>query len=119
MAKMSPTQRTLADLRSHGAVVGVVEHWNQFAKRRVDLFGFIDIVALIGPNTIGIQCTSGDNHAARRTKILAEPKALAWLKAGNLIEVHSWSKLGARGERKVWVCRKEEIVAEDFQGAKA
>lgn len=116
MAKKSPTQRTLADLRQCGAVVGVVEHWNVFAGRRVDLFNFIDIVALVGPNTVGIQCTSGDNHSHRRTKILAEPKAIAWLKAGNLIELWSWAKTGARGEPKRWTCRKEEIVLADFQG---
>src|SRR5262245_58688352 len=111
---MTPTQRALAELRKLGAVVGVCEHWNPFAKRRIDLFNFIDIVALVNCNCIGIQCTSGTNHAARRSKILAEPKALAWLRCGNLIEVWSFSKAGPRGQRKVWTCRKEAIVEADF-----
>lgn len=110
----SPTQRTLAKLKKQGATAAIVEKWNQWAKIRQDLFGFADLLAIQGPNLIAIQVTSGANHAARKTKILAEPRALAWLKTGNLIELHSWSKMGARGKAKKWVCRAEEIVEEDF-----
>lgn len=114
MAKTSPTQRTLAELRKLGGVCGIVEKWNMHVKRRQDLFGFIDILALVGSNIIGVQATTGSNHAARKTKILAEPRALAFLRAGGLIELWSWDKKGARGQVKRWVCRKEEIVLEDF-----
>jgi len=110
MSKTSPTQRCMAELRRLGAVAQITERWNSFAKIRQDLFGFIDVLALIGPNTIGIQCTSGSNHAARVAKIKAEPKAAAWLKAGNLIEVWSFSKTGDKGKRKLWTCRKEAVV---------
>ena len=110
----SPTQRTIAELKKLGATVQIVERWCAFSKRRIDLFGFIDILALMGPNTVGIQCTSGTNHSQRKAKIVAEPKALAWIEAGNLIEIWSWAKRGARGKRKTWVCRKEEITREDF-----
>lgn len=109
-----PTQRTLKALRDLGATCAIVERWNQFAKVRQDLFGFADILAILGPNLIALQTTSGDNHASRRTKILAEPMALAWLKTGNMIEIHSWSKKGPRGKAKKWVCRREEIVESDF-----
>ena len=116
MAKrQSPTSRTLAAIRKLGGIAGVVEkrvpgmpHITQ------DLFGFIDIVCLLGPNIIGIQATDSTNHSHRRDKILAEPRALAWLKAGGLIEIWSWSMTGARGERKLWTARKEEIVLTDF-----
>ncbi len=110
----TPTARTLEALRKMGAVAGVVERRIPKSFVTVDLFGFIDIIALVGPNLIGIQATSGNNHAARRTKILSEPKAMAWLKTGALIEVWSWAKKGKRGERKLWTCRKEEIVETDF-----
>ena len=114
MAKTSPTARTLAELRKLGATCQVVERWCAFSKRRIDLFNFADLLAILGPNLVAIQVTSGANHSHRRTKILAEPKALAWLKTGNLIELHSWSKTGARGQVKRWTCRREEIVEGDF-----
>ncbi len=110
----SPTQRARKDLKAMGAVSQIVEHWNPHAFKKQDLFGFIDIIALIGPNTIGIQVTTGDHHAERREKILAIPEARAWLVAGNMIEVWSYSKRGAKGKIKKWECRKEEITLEDF-----
>lgn len=109
---MSPTQRALAELRRLGAVAAIVERWNPHAKIRQDLFGCIDILYLIGKNTVGVQVTSGSNHAARRKKILAEPRVAAWLRAGNLLEIWSYSKTGVRGKRKMWTCRKEEITLE-------
>jgi hypothetical protein len=122
-----PTQRTIAELKALGAEVQIVERWNPFAKRRVDLFGFIDILALLGPNILAIQTTggAGGNHAKRRTKILAEPRALAWLKAGGLIELWSWAlrtspvrkKNGKRSKVKVWTCRKEAITLEQIEAA--
>lgn len=111
---MSPTTRALQELRRFGAMAAVVERWNHWAKVRQDLFGFIDILAILGPNTIGIQVTDGTNHAARVTKIKAEPRARAWLAAGNLIEVWSYRKAGKRGQRKRWVCRKEVVTAEEL-----
>lgn len=110
----SPTQRTLAALKKYGATAQVVERWNSFAKKRVDLFGFGDVLAIVGRSIVAIQCTTGANHAARRAKILEEPKAAAWLKAGGIIEVWSFEKQGARGKRKVWTCRKEEIVLSEM-----
>ena len=105
---MTPTQLTLRELERLGAVADVVERWIPHTKIKKDLFGFIDIVALLGPNTIGIQTTTATNHSHRRKKILAEPRAKAWLAAGNLIEIHSWSGSGTKA-----ICRKEEIVLED------
>ncbi len=110
----SPTQRSLSELRAMGAVAQIVERWNQWAKVRQDLFGCIDIVAIVGANIVGIQATSRDNHAARRTKMLAEPRAKAWLDAGGVLEIWSWGKMGGRGEMKRWQCWKEAITVEDF-----
>ena len=110
----TPTQRALAELRKLGATAAIVERWNAFAKLRQDLFGFVDVLAIVGGNIVAVQVTSGANHAARRSKILAEPRALAWLKAGGLIEIWSTSKKGAKGKRKLWKIRKEPIVLEDF-----
>src|SRR5678809_1449139 len=102
---MSPTQRCLTDLKKLDAVCQIVERFCHFSKRRIDLFGFIDILAMIGPNLTAIQVPSASNHAARRTKLLADPRSQAWLKTGNLIEIWSYGKRGARGKRKLWECR--------------
>lgn len=114
----SPTQRCLAELRAMGATAEVVEKRLPIPGKFVtqDLFGFLDIVALLGPNIIGIQCTSWANHAARKTKILAEPRAKKWLAAGGLIELWSYRKSRTSGH---WECRKEAIVAEDWLPAEA
>ena len=88
----SPTQRTLQLLRKQGAICGIVEKWNQFARIRQDLFQFIDIICLKDNAIIGIQCTSGANHAARKAKILENKIAPYWIKAGGKIWLISFSK---------------------------
>lgn len=124
--KKSPTARALEQLRKEGYVAAVTEKWNQFAKIRQDLFGFIDLIYLTGGNRaarltdfggsiVAVQVTTGTNHAARRSKTLKEPRALKWLQSGGLIEIWSFTKAGARGKAKNWVCRKEELVADDFR----
>ena len=107
----SPTARSLQYCHSHGLPASVVERWNPHAKIRQDAFGFIDLIVLDtdAHAIIGVQATSASNHAARRRKILAEPKALAWSNAGGLIEVWSWSKRAGVTKRKVWTLRREEV----------
>lgn len=118
----SPTARTLAELRKRGWTAQVVEQHLPFPKpfgTKRDLFGVIDIVA-IAPSElrldgkrmaiVGIQATSGltgGNHAARRAKILAEPRANQWVAAGGRLELWSWSKRGDRGKAKRWTLRVE------------
>lgn len=121
----SPTARTLAELRKRGWTAQVVERpWNKFSKVTLDLFGVIDLIAIVPPDgdilsgqqlqsgaILGIQATGhitgGGNHAARRTKILAEPRAAEWVAAGGRLELWSWSKRGAAGKRKLWTLRVE------------
>ena len=68
------------------------ETYDARARVRRDLLGFIDFVCLGDGVTIGVQATSGSNHAKRRTKIHGECRAAAitWLRAGNEIELISW-----------------------------
>lgn len=108
---MTPTQRTLKNLRENGWIVQVVERWNSFARIRQDLFGCIDIVAVKGDSrgVFGVQATSGNNVAARIQKSVAEPKLRAWLQAGNRFAVVGWSKRGPRGKVKRWEPRWQEI----------
>lgn len=107
----SPCQRSLKELRKAGWTCEVTERWNPFAKRRVDLWGFCDVLAM--SPTLGIlavQTTSGPNVSARLEKIKGEPKAAIWLASGGRIVVHGWRKVGARGKRKVWECREVEVT---------
>ena len=110
----SATQRTLALLRADRKIVQIVEHWNQFAHRRIDLFGFIDIVALDAAAGLcwGVQCTTATNKSARLHKILGEcyTTAVAWLECGNRIELVTWSKRGAAGKRKLWSPMRLQIA---------
>ncbi|MCA1833025.1 MAG: hypothetical protein ABR520_11185 [Mycobacteriales bacterium] len=138
-SSISPTSRTLAECRKRGWIAQVVEQHLPFPKpfgTKRDLFGVIDIVAIcpgcpsdfsdapfIGrPSIVAIQATSaltGGNHAARRAKILAEPRAKAWVEAGGRLELWSWSKRGDRGKAKRWTLRVEAFTAESWSGAAA
>jgi len=67
---VSPTQRTLNLLRKEGYTAQVAEKFIVWTKRRIDLFGFIDVIAL-HPNkkgVLGVQTTSGSNLANRIAK---------------------------------------------------
>jgi hypothetical protein len=107
---MSPTARTLKLLRSEGWTCGVVEQTvpHTFIKR--DLGGFIDVVAWApGRGVLGVQTTSGSNVSARLDKIRALPSADAWMRSGAGLEVHGWRKVGERGKRKLWECRRIRV----------
>ena len=89
---MSPTQLTLRELRKTCDLVQVVEKWNPHARIRQDLFGFIDILALRGEETIAVQCTAWSSMSARIKKI-AESETVGHVrKAGWKILVQGWKK---------------------------
>ena len=98
---MSPTARTLKKLREEGWLVQVVEKYNWHANVRQDLFGIIDILAVRGKETLGVQCTSGSNLQSR-VKKLTDSDALSRLRdAGWRIECHGWRKLKTGWQEKV------------------
>lgn len=110
----TPTARTLKQLRDEGYTATVVERWNPHARRRQDLFGFGDILAIKpGMPALIVQATSGTNHSARRRKILGIEDAQRWLNTGNTIEVWSWK--AAPGKRPSCTLRREAITTEMFQ----
>lgn len=122
----SPTARALAECRKRGWVAQVVEQTipRTFIKR--DFLGIIDIIAVsqgaagirhgdgayivTRGEVIGIQVTSGTNHAARIAKAKAEPRLSAWLGAGAIFQVWSYAKRGAKGKRKQWTLREEAVT---------
>lgn len=99
----SPTQRSLKLLRSQGWRVAVVEHWNQHARIRQDLYGCIDLLALKDGTTLAVQTTSSPNLAARVTKVRAAEAYPDMVAAGWLIHAHGWVK---RPNGR-WECRIE------------
>jgi hypothetical protein len=120
----SPTQRTLAECRRLGFQAGVVEKRistmtfkpkpgtkpNPFSSVTIDLFGFIDILALGDGSTYAIQTTSTPHLADRKAKIESLPTLAAVLDAGWLVECWGWAKRGKRGKRKLWTLRRERLV---------
>lgn len=112
--RKTPTARALEDIRKQGFTAEVVERRLPKCFITKDFFGFADIIYCTGLSIVALQVTGGTNHATRRAKIIAEPRARVWLNAGGLIELWTYNKQGARGEEKKWVCRKEEIVVGDF-----
>jgi hypothetical protein len=123
----SPTQRTLAECRKRGWTAGVVEQFVRFPApgHRRDLFGVIDLVAIVSGDEhpydqrgiLAIQACAGPSHADRRDKILAEPRARQWIEAGGRLELWSWAKRGDRGKRKLWTLRVEVFTTESWRAA--
>ena len=107
----SPTQRSLRLLRKEGYVVQVVERWNAFARKRRDLFGFLDLIGIHDEHGIvGVQTTTAKNMAARISKIRGEPMAEAWLRAGGKIEVHGWRRSKPGSRRREWVVERRALT---------
>ena len=128
MAKTSPTQRALKDLREQGYTVAIVEKYNAFAgpvvngKRvgiRQDLFGFADIISLgPGKRIVAIQ-SCGQNFAEHERTMLdseATANVIEWLRAGGEAELWGWRKLklarGGKAER--WTPRARAFTLADF-----
>lgn len=106
MAGKSPTQLTLERLRDDGYTAAVVEHWNPHARIRQDLFGFVDVLALRGTETLAIQATSVANVSTRVTKIADSPHVDAVREAGWTIKVWGWAKVGNR-----WMLKRDVDVS--------
>ncbi len=113
----SPTQRTLAWYRKRDQPACVVEKWIPHTHRRLDAFGFGDILAIDSAPTL-VQVTSTGNLAARVAKIADEcgDDARARLASGGRIECHGWAKRvwrkkdGSKAKRKRWTLKRLEIV---------
>lgn len=96
-----------------------VERWIERAKKRLDLYGCIDVLAVRpGLPLLGIQSCANSSVAAHLEKIrnLEGPsrEAIAiWLDQGLGLEVWGWAKKGPAGKRKTWQVRRVEVLPED------
>lgn len=88
----SPTQRSLAYLRSEGWLAWVTEHWCPFSRRRKDLWNVCDILCLRGEEILAVQTTSGSNVSARVRKIAESEHIGAIRQAGIAVRVHGWTR---------------------------
>lgn len=111
----TPTALSLELLRNTGWQCLVVEVNMRIPRQgdeedlvfKKDLFGFLDIVALKGKHTRGVQTTSLSNTSARLKKIQCSPW-FEWLRlAGWEVHVHGW------GPKGVVVT---DMMAKDAQG---
>lgn len=116
---MSPTQRTLALLKSRGWTAGVVEKWVPGAFIRRDLFNIIDIIALTGTQIAGVQ-SCGEAFADHRKKIEEEnaPIAEKWIANGGRLILVGWRpvKVKRGGVAKRYEPRELEYYPFDFGG---
>jgi hypothetical protein len=102
---ISPTQLSLKKIREEGyVVVQVVEYWNAFARRRIDLYGFIDILAIKNGHVLAVQTTTVGNMGARIKKIANHENVGEVRKANWTIHVHGWHKPGGK-----WECIVKDV----------
>jgi len=112
---MRAAARSMKYLRGLGyGAVAKTEHWNPFAHKRQDLFGFADLVWLSmstdyeDGQIVAVQVvnTHLQDHIK---KIHATPAARYWQRCGGGIVIHNWKKTGARGKRKTWKLEEIEV----------
>ena len=117
-ASVSPTQLTLKYLRKNGWSCQVVEHYNFWTKRRIDLFNWLDIVAIHPKHSgvMGVQTTTTSHANERLKKARGIPELKIWLKAGNPLNLITWTQKLAktRSKRKTWVVTDREVTLEDL-----
>ena len=123
MSALSPTQRTIRELKNQGRKCAIVERWNAYAGPhgiRQDMFGIIDILALDPEKgVIGIQCT-GTDFAGHLRKLIEEKaqECLDWLQTpGTRLELWGWRKIKRQrgGIARVWRPRIQEIEIGDIK----
>ena len=92
-------------MRERGFYAEVTEHWNQWARKRKDLFGFIDILCLgDSGELVGVQSTSASNISARVAKIADSPLVGRVRASGIKLVVQGWRKAKGR-----WVVREVDV----------
>lgn len=103
--KKSPTSRSLNALKRMGYHPEVVEKWIPQARRRKDLWGFVDILAIhLGDaHLLGVQCTTLSNAPARVRKI-RESDLWPVVKRGPVtVRVWGWRKRKDGWKAKVYI----------------
>jgi len=121
---MSPTQAALAHFRREGFEPYVTEKFIKIPPKegggrkgkfkfgfRKDAYGFGDILVYHEAKKITalIQACTRSDMANRRAKILINPKASGWVRAGNKIYLSALAKRKTRGSKRI----RYEVVVEE------
>lgn len=122
MPGLSPTQRTMRELREHGGICAVVEKFNPHVGEhgcRQDLFGIIDVLVLDPAGVLGIQCCGSDfkGHVEKLTIERAQ-NSREWLSTpGTKLQIWGWRKIHLKrgGKAMRWAPRIQEITLADVE----
>jgi transglutaminase-like putative cysteine protease len=111
--------RSIALMRKHGWMVGSVEKYVAAIKRHIDLFNFIDVLAVLGNRTVAIQSCVGNGDVAKHLAKFRDPKLApkvrAWLQGGTReLVIQSWAERGDRGKRKTWTCVTHNVTLQSL-----
>ena len=111
----SPTQLTLKELRKRGHSHQIVEYWNSFAHKRVDLWGFGDILVMDDQTgSLLIQTTTSGSLSPQKKKILESPFMPEWMERGNRISIWAWRKIWMKNrlgrEQRMWGLREIDLL---------
>jgi hypothetical protein len=79
-------------MNERGYKCDVVESYNAFTKRKKDLFGIFDILAIGNGETVAIQLTSKSNMSTRIKKISESPMLPEVLRSNWRVLVLGWYK---------------------------
>ena len=101
---MSLNARSAAHLRDLGYLVATVERYNAFTKRKHDLFGCIDLLAIGNNETVAVQVTSKGHLSDRKHKIEEAEAYPEMLRSGWRIVLHGWFK-----ENNRWKLKEVEL----------
>lgn len=109
-------QRSLKLIKEYGWFYEITEHWNQYIRRRHDLFGFCDILCIDGSRIVAIQAMGAD-IGKHKQKMYENEFVIPWLKANNDLEMWAWRKLKkVRGKKATyWHCKKIDVLVFDGQ----
>lgn len=97
------TRKRLTDL---GYLVENVEKYNTFSRKKNDLWGFIDFLAIRRDEVLAVQVTSKANMSTRRKKITEHENVGKVREAGIRIEL--WGFYKEKGKRE-WQLKVEDL----------
>jgi len=92
MAHADYNAKTIKLVRDAGFFIGRVEHYDSFSRKRHDLFGIIDYVAMGQGSIIGVQSTSYSGKSAHKAAIEDSKTVRMWLKCGGKFLFVAWKK---------------------------
>lgn len=113
-SKVSPSARSLQELRRQGYIGQSVEKRIPYSFITQDYIHCIDIIAFRENEVIGVQATTTTHITHRFNKALTVPELVGWLKAGCKFQVWGWSKKGPRGKKKHWTLTQRNLYLSDF-----